>query len=358
MSIRRALVLSVTALLLSGSVPALAQQAPAVNQREQQRRNQNQQADASALAQLVDMVHAADPAGSEADQTQGEVTLRWVSNHFMRTADGSTYVPFTVQIERAGLTRPDNAAIYLRAVARGAAAPAAPAAAPAGNNNNRNAAAAPRTPTYAWERISFTEVAQDGKFQRPLQLAGGEYDVYIAVRDQSTGDRRQQFKTGLLRHRLTVPDYSKPELQTSSLMVGPLGQATAAEAAENPYVIGNMKLAPMDKPSFGKAAEFVMLYFIYGFQKDMATGKPNLSIEYAFYQKTGDTEKYFNKTAPRDINATTVPPDFDLSAGQLPEEFGVPLASFPAGDYRLEVKVTDKVNNKVLTQNVAFTVTP
>ena len=35
----------------------------------------------------------------------------------------------------------------------------------------------------------------------------------------------------------------------------------------------------------------------------------------------------------------------------------IPLASFPAGDYRLEIKVTDKAGNKTLTQNVAFTVT-
>ena len=194
--------------------------------------------------------------------------------------------------------------------------------------------------------------------QRPLQVPGGEYDVYVAVRDQSNGDRRQMFKTGLLRHRVTVPDFAKAELQTSSLMVGPLEQANPSQAAENPYIIGNMKLAPMEKPSVSKAGEFTMVYFVYGFQRDMATNKPNIAIEYSFYQKTGDTEKYFNKTAPREINAMTLPPDFDLSAGQLPEEFGVPLASFPAGDYRLEVKITDKVANKTLTQNVAFTVTP
>ena len=34
----------------------------------------------------------------------------------------------------------------------------------------------------------------------------------------------------------------------------------------------------------------------------------------------------------------------------------IPLASFPAGDYRLEIKVTDKASSKTLVQNVAFTV--
>jgi len=35
----------------------------------------------------------------------------------------------------------------------------------------------------------------------------------------------------------------------------------------------------------------------------------------------------------------------------------VPLASFPEGDYRLEIKITDKIANKTLTRDVNFTVT-
>jgi hypothetical protein len=36
----------------------------------------------------------------------------------------------------------------------------------------------------------------------------------------------------------------------------------------------------------------------------------------------------------------------------------VPLASFPEGDYLLEIKVTDKIANKSLTREVNFTVSP
>ena len=42
-----------------------------------------------------------------------------------------------------------------------------------------------------------------------------------------------------------------------------------------------------------------------------------------------------------------------IQAGQ-----GVPLQIFPEGSYRLEIKITDKLSAKVLTQNVNFTVTP
>jgi len=36
----------------------------------------------------------------------------------------------------------------------------------------------------------------------------------------------------------------------------------------------------------------------------------------------------------------------------------VPLASFPEGDYRLEIKVTDKLANKTLTREINFTISP
>ena len=57
------------------------------------------------------------------------------------------------------------------------------------------------------------------------------------------------------------------------------------------------------------------------------------------------------------MNAQTLPPAFDLSMGhQLQTGQAVPLAGFPEGDYRLEIKVTDKLANKIVTRDVNFTV--
>ena len=91
-----------------------------------------------------------------------------------------------------------------------------------------------------------------------------------------------------------------------------------------------------------------------------ATNKPDVTVEYNFYQRqAGQPEKFFNKTNPQNLNAQTLPPQFDLAAGhQLQSGQAVPLASFPEGDYRLEIKVTDKIANKTLTREFNFTVTP
>jgi len=40
----------------------------------------------------------------------------------------------------------------------------------------------------------------------------------------------------------------------------------------------------------------------------------------------------------------------------LLSSLSVPLATFPPGDYRLEIKVTDKPSGKSLTNNVDFSV--
>jgi hypothetical protein len=358
MTIRRVLLLCVAAAVLASASPAvMAQQA--AQQGTQGRRSEQQQADVNALVQLVDQVNTADPAGSPDDQRQGEVEVTWNSNHFIRGQDGSTYVPFTVTVDRADLTTP-NAALYIRAVSKSAPA-AAPAAAPAENNRDNDQPAA--RPMYAWETVAFPTIREDGQLQRAMQLPGGEYDIFIAVKDVTTNQRNQPMaKAGLLRKRLVVPDYKAADLKTSSIMVGtiePLAQPLPADQQpENPYVFGTMRIVPLTAPQLSKSGELSLLFWIYGVQVDAATRKPNVTVEYNFYvTEPGAVERYFNKTAPQDLNAQTLPPDFDLAAGhQLPGSLGVPLASFPVGNYRLEVKVTDKVSGKTLTENVNFAV--
>jgi len=68
-------------------------------------------------------------------------------------------------------------------------------------------------------------------------------------------------------------------------------------------------------------------------------------------------ETFFNRTIPTNLNAETLPREFDLEAGsQLQAAQAVSLATFPAGDYRLEIRVTDKIAGKTLTRAVTFTV--
>ena len=353
MHLSRLLTLAVAAAFLTALSPVVAAQNVQQNQQDQ-KRSQAEQRDIQAVVQLVDSVTAGKiPAPAD-------IAVKWESNHFVKGGDGSTYIPFTVTIDRNQLAMP-GAALYVRVVNKGAA-PAPPPAAEGNNRNNRNQP--PARVVYPWDNVHFLDVPATGTVSRAMALKPGEYEVIIAVKERGPAEPPRNAppaKMGLLRRDLTVPDFTVADLSTSSILIAnsiepittPL---TREQQQENPYTFGTMKVVPSADMKLKKSGELQVLFWIYGTQQQ--AGKPNVTVEYNFHVKNADgTEKYFNKTAPQDLNAQTLPPQFDIAAGhQLPGSLVVPLMSFPAGDYRLEIKITDKVSGKTLTQNANFTV--
>ena len=395
--VRRFLTLAIVTLFVFATWPVLAQRAdtskpPARSAQEQQ--------DIQALVQTVELAMLADvgiqvpapgappPATPPTakplalgapDSSQGELKIGWESNHFVK-GQTDTYIPFTLVVDRASLTA--GAALWIRVVnadqaAAFAASVTAPPAKPQGNNRNP---APPARTTFAWDNGSFVEVPEAGKLSRAIQLRPGQYVAYIAVKERSAaapanqGNNRNNNrnapppaaaaapgKVGLLRHEITVPDFGVADLTTSSVILARSVEQVAAPPADqesNPYVFGPMRIVPSPDGKFSKSAELSVIFWIYGAQP-AASGKPDVTIEYNFHQKLAEGEKYFNKTAPQQLNAQTLPPEFNVAAGhQLPGSLVVPLSSFPTADYRLEIKITDKTSGKTVTQNVNFSVLP
>jgi hypothetical protein len=253
-------------------------------------------------------------------------------------------------------------AFYTRVVEKGAPPPPAP------DPKAKDDKAAPARPSYPWERITFTQVPDSGKMSRAFVLKPGDYDVYITLKEKATAEIKDLAKApppkmAFFKRELSVPDYNGTDLKMSTPilastvepMTAPL---TPAQTEENPYgVFGAMKIVPSPDGKFSKAGEFSVVFFVYG-AGDAGGGKPNVTLDYSFYVKQGEGEKYFNKTAPQDLNGATLSPDFNVTLGhQVPGMLSIPLASFPVGDYRLELKVTDKAaGNKTITQSIGFTV--
>ena len=341
MNIGRVFTFAVVAAMLVNAPALVAQNQP--NRREQERRSQQEQRDTQALVQLVDAV----VAGKQPAPT--DIPVTWEGNHFMRGADGTTYIPFSLNVDASKLSAP-GVGLYVRVVGKGAEAT------PAANDKDK------KGPAYPWDNVQFVDVPADGRVSRAMALKAGEYDVLVTVREKSPLENQRNappLKAGLLRHTITVPDLAGPELSTSSLLVGTIEQLPAplpaAQQQENPYTFGTMRVTPSRDNKVKKSGELEVLFWVYGTQAN--NGKPDLQIEYNFHQKLPEGEKYFNKTAPQLLNASTLPAQFDLAAGhQLPGSLVVPLASFPVGDYRLEIKLTDKISGKTLTQNLNFTV--
>jgi len=352
MNTRRSLTAALAVASLTAlSHPVVAQQNNQQNRREQERRSQADQRDIQALVQLVDAV----AAGKQPAPV--EIPVTWVGNHFVRGAEGATYVPFTLTVDASKMAAPGTA-LYVRAVTKGAAP--APEQKP---EPNRRGNQQPQAPMYPWDDIQFLEVRGDAPVSRAMMLKPGEYDVFIAVKERSPAEEQRNqppAKSGLLRQSITVPDYTGPELAISTPIVAtavePLQTPLSAEEQRaNPYTFGGaLRVVPSRDMKFKTSGEFLMVFWVYG---QPASGKPDVQVEYNFHHKTAEGEKYFNKAQPQVFNASTLPPNFDFAAGhQLMSIFGVPLKSFPAGDYRIEFTIIDKQSGNKLTQNATFTV--
>ena len=346
---------------------ALLSAGPAIAQRANTNQNQAQKApdpDTVALVQMVDAAILAAPGVQAGDTAQGDVVLKWESSHLIRGQNG-VYVPFTVTFDPSSV-RTSELGIYVRAVEKGQL-PAVVTALTPPPAGSKPPAQPPALPKYAWDNVHYLQKPADGRITRAIALPPGDYELFVAVRERSAAAAKNQAtpaaRNGLLRHAVLAPDFNKTDLQTSSVIlattVEPVsGQLSPAEQEANPYVFGPMRIVPSKDGRFGKNNELQVIFWIYG-ATAAESGKPDVVIDFNFHLKQPDGgEKYFNKTQPQELNAKTLPPEFSIAAGhQLPGSLIIPMAPFPAGDYRLEIKVTDKPSGKAVTQNVTFTVT-
>src|SRR5688572_1724245 len=351
MQIRRVLAIVAVLALSAGALETAAQKK---DDKNQPKRSKIEQQDVDLSVAMLDrIIQGAQPAPTD-------FTLAWEANHSTKGQDGQTYVPFTMLVDKALAGK--QVAFYVRVVEKGAPPPALP------DPKAKDEKNAPVRPTYPWERISFTGVPDSGKMSRAFLLKPGEYDAYITLKEKSTTEIKDLAKAAppkmaYLKRELSVPDYNGAELKMSAPILAATVEPLAAplspaQTEENPYsVFGAMRIVPSPDGKFSKAGEFSIVFFVYG-AGDAGGGKPNVALDYSFYVKQGEGEKYFNKTAPQELNGTTLSPDFNVTLGhQVPGMLSIPLASFPVGDFRLEIKVTDRAGNKTITQNVTFSVT-
>ena len=314
-----------------------AQQAQA--KQDTKKRSKQEQQEIDTVVKLVDGVMAGQPAPTDITMT--------LEPFFMKSQEQRTFVPFVLTVTNAPKT---DVAMYVRVV---------------------NPAAVPDAKTkrveYPWDDIHFIPAAalagEPVKLNRVFMATAGTYDVYIAFKERlpEKAPKNSVPKMGVLKTKVTVPDFYNGELSTSTMLVADKVNMLSAmlgpdEARERPFVFGMQELLPALDMEFKKAEDLSIFFQVYNAGLDSA-GKPNLTLEYEFHKVEGTGEKFFNKTTPQTVTAANLPPQFDPAKFPVPGGITVPLASFTEGAYRLNVKITDKANNnKVLSQDIKFTV--
>jgi hypothetical protein len=334
------------------------------NQNRNQPQNQpklsaSQKLDLQAINTMIDALSAGQSAPND-------LALAWAREDLLKAQGGRQYVPFTLTIDPTKATASKVLTVYWRVVLKNVAPPEPPPAPPA---NQRDAKPVPPPrPVFAYEDMNTVALPAGAtgpmRVSRSFAVGGGSYDVFVIVKEPAPEKPQRNAprqKASLVKHTIDVPDFWNDELNTSSVFVAeridPLpAPLTPQQQSERPYALGAMEIVPVISTRFAKTSELSTFLLVYNAKTD-AANKPDISVEFNFYTKAGGAEKFFNKTNPQNLNAETLPAGFDFAAGhQLQAGQAVPLTAFPEGDYRLEIKVTDKLASKTITRDVNFSV--
>ena len=280
-----------------------------------------------------------------------------LSTSFIKGTDGNTYVPYTLAIP-LGHLEASTVAVYVHIVEHEEAAATAEV-----DSDDAEMLEA------LFEDAFYADVDPSGEpeyLSRAFTVPGGDYDLYIAVRD-STGpdaddDSREAAPVMLLSTEITVPNLWSASLETSSVLVAetvePLQtMLTPEEQLRSPYSLSNIRIEPKHDLDFVNQDELSLMLLVYN-PRLTSDGMPNITVEYNFHKAAdGGAEEFFNKTTPQEFNAETLPPGFNVELGhQIVAGQSVPLSLFPSGEYRLEMIITDNESGSMVTRNVAFMV--
>jgi hypothetical protein len=329
--------------------------------KDDKKKDEAQKREIQSIVKTVDDLAAGQPAAND-------LSMTWLREDVLKAQGNKEYVPFTVQIDPSKVSG-GTVAFYWRVVSKSPAATPTATDGKKDDKKDKDKDKGGKKSDYAYEDISFVPVTAGQpsmKISRSFTVPAGNYDVFLIAKEptpEKAPKNAPPAKLSALKQTVNVPDFWNNELATSSVIVAqridPLAAPlTPQQQADRPYALGMMEILPTFETKFTKKSELSTFMLIYNPKVDSAN-KPDVSVEYNFYQKlAGQPEKFFNKTNPQNLNAQTLPPNFDFAAGhQLQSGQAVPLASFPEGDYRLEIKITDKLANKTIAKDVNFSVT-
>lgn len=356
-----------TPLVIALFIIAAVSLAPVLAQQQQPK--VDKKVDQGQKFDIAQVIAAAD--ATKAGQGPAEIVAT-MRHDFLKAQEGRTFVPFTITVEPDQMPASRSLNMFVRVVNKALEGPP-PLPGDAKKDTrakDKNQPANPH-PEYVFQQLYLLNPpaaapGQPYRFSRAFAVPAGEYDVYVVIKERLPYDAKNRektpTKTGALKQAVTVPNYWSNELVTSSVILaekveGLSQPLTRQEADEQPYTFGMTQILPAATNKLPKKGELSLVFLVYNTGLD-ANKKPDVTIEYGFYQKVADAEKgekFFNRTNPQVFSASTLPPQFDPAMGhQLVAGQSVPLGSFPEGEFRLEIKVTDKLTGKTLTHNIPF----
>jgi hypothetical protein len=339
----------------------------------------------SELAEVRTLVTAADRA-MKGDPLHADAAIRWLP-HFLRAPDGRTYVPYTLAIEDVPEDTFSSVALYVRVAARGDRRISTERDTRIGPTGvdvpvfayDAAAAASARlrlldrpdqkqSGPYPFEAAHFAPIWWSGGrgpgiLRRALIVPPGSYDLYVVMRERERSIVPGHApKSSVLKRELEVPDFTTKALSMSSPIIAaeitPVPRRLDPdEQTLRPYALGAAEIDPAVSLRFAPSDTLSVVFFVYNPAMD-GKGKPDVAVEYRFFHiGAGGGEDPFDRPVTQRYDAAALPPEFDLRGGhQIVPVQSLPLVSFPPGEYRLEVRVNDRIASATTARDLLFAV--
>jgi GWxTD domain-containing protein len=172
----------------------------------------------------------------------------------------------------------------------------------------------------------------------PIQVTPGLYTFCFGVMDQETS------KVGTRVMEIEVPNLSTEGVKLSSVIVYSAIQESTEGAGVpgHAFQFGTNQFIPKtgDVPTFTKSDTLGLFFFVYGYGLN-ASGQPSVTTQFVF-QYNG------NPKGQTPVQPVQTGPEQGIGYVEIP------LQSFEAGNYKVQVKVVDQVAQSTVTQDVDF----
>jgi GWxTD domain-containing protein len=203
------------------------------------------------------------------------------------------------------------------------------------------------TPRFSDDNLALGQ-QQKSVYRKVIMLPPGNFRIDVLARDVTSG------KTGLVKQSFVVPRFQEGKLATSSVVLAQRIEPISNRVSTGQFDIGRFKVIPNVASTY-KAQQLVPVFMhVYDTQLDQTSLRPTLDVEYVILHD-GKEVKKVTDSYPADEKKQGV--IFDLAGSQLVVARGVPTDGLAPGEYKLRVRVTDRVAQKTIAPEVDFTLT-
>ena len=180
--------------------------------------------------------------------------------------------------------------------------------------------------------------ARKSAYQKAQALAPGKYKVEVIVRDVESG------ATGIRSLGFEVPKYDPSKLSTSTLVLATRLEAIGDKLPSEMFLIGQNKVIPNVSGVYHRGSEVGIYMQVYNAGVDQTTLRPSVDVEYVLLKDGKEVGKQ-----SEDWQGMS-------DAGQrLTLARLLPTSGLVPGDYKIEIRIRDRVSGQSLAPSADFT---